>query len=243
MMKRRDFVKVCAATTILVHQRPALLAAGRETPEFHGRAKLVDPRGNPIRADDLEPHTNYIFHYPYRATPCFLLDLGRPTEVEVPLTTDDGTEYLWRGGTGPERSIVAYAAICAHRLSYPTEDVNFISYRHNEVELNDGQSGKTASDVIKCCMEFSVYDPARGASVISGPASQPLTGILLDYDDSSGELSAVGVIGGSLFQRFFEQYSMQLELAHDGIDNARMPVEGHAVVRSLTEFTNNNVTC
>lgn len=243
MMRRRDFVKVCAATTILVHQRPALLAAGGGMPEFHGRARLVDPHGNPIRADDLKPHTNYIFHYPYRATPCFLLDLGRPTEMEVPLTTEDGAEYLWQGGAGPGRSIVAYAAICAHRLSYPTEDVNFISYRHNEVELGGDQAGETASNVIKCCMEYSVYDPARGANVISGPASQPLTGILLEHDEASGELSAVGVIGGSLFQRFFEKYSLQLELAHDGINNARAPVEGNAVVRPLSDFTDNNVTC
>lgn len=243
MMKRRDFVKVCAATTVLVYQKPALLAASGATPEFHGRAKLVDPRGNPIRADDLEPHTNYIFHYPYRATPCFLLNLGRPTEVEVPLTTADGAEYLWQGGTGPERSIVSYAAICAHRMSYPTEKINFISYRRSEVEADDDQGGETASDVIKCCMEFSVYDPARGASVISGPASQPLTGILLEHDEASGELSAVGVIGGSLFQRFFEKYSLQLELAYDGIDNARAPVEGNTVVQPLSEFSDNNVTC
>lgn len=242
-MKRRDFVKVCAATTVLVYQRPVLLAAGGATPEFHGRARLVDSHGNPIRAGQLEPHTNYIFHYPYRATPCFLLNLGRPTEVEVPLTTADGSEYFWQGGIGPERSIVAYAAICAHRMSYPTENVNFISYRHNEVEPDDNQDGKTVSNVIKCCMEYSVYDPARGASVISGPASQPLTGILLEHDETSGELSAVGVIGGSLFRRFFEKYSTQLELAHDSIENARAPVEGDSVVQPLSEYTGNNVTC
>lgn len=243
-MKRRDFVKVCAATTILVHQRPALLAAGAGAPEFHRRARLVDSRGNPIRANTLEPHTNYIFHYPYRATPCFLLNLGRPTAVEVPLTTKNGDEYIWKGGVGPERSIVAYAAICAHRLSYPTEALNFISYRHaEETGPGDNENGNAASDVIKCCMEFSIYDPARGASVVSGPASQPLTGILLEHDESGDALSAVGVIGGNLFQRFFEKYGMQLELAHDGIDNARAPVEGDAVVRPLNEYTNNNVTC
>lgn len=242
-MNRRDFVKVCAATSVLVYQRPDLLAAGEAAPEFHARAKLVDAHGNPVRTDNLEPHTNYIFHYPYRATPCFLLNLGRPTEVEVRLTAEDGTEYLWRGGVGPERSIVAYAAICAHRLSYPTENVNFISYRHEEAETGDDSNGDTVSDVIKCCMEYSTYDPARGASVISGPASQPLTGILLEHDGDSGELSAVGVLGGTLYRRFFERYDTQLELAHDGIDNARTAVEGNAVVRPLSEFTSNNITC
>lgn len=242
-MKRRDFVKVCAATSLLVHQRPSLLAAGEATPEFHGRAKLVDPRGKPIRAAELEPHANYLFHYPYRATPCFLLNLGRPTDVEVALTTGDGSEYVWRGGVGPGRSIVAYAAICAHRMSYPTHDVNFIAYRHGEVDLGGDQAGKTAFNVIKCCMEYSVYDPARGASVISGPASQPLTGILLEHDEGSDELSAVGVIGGTLFRQFFEKYSTRLELAYDSLDNARAPVEHQAVVLSLSEYSNTNVTC
>lgn len=242
-MKRRDFVKVCAATSLLVHQRPSLLAASEATPEFHARAKLVDPHGEPIRAGDLEPHANYLFHYPYRATPCFLLNLGRATDVEVSLTTAKGEEYLWKGGVGPERSIVAYAAICAHRMSYPTRDVNFISYRRGEVALNDGQSGQTTSDVIKCCMEYSVYDPARGATVISGPASQPLTGILLEHDEDSGELSAVGVIGGTLFRQFFEKYSTRLELAYDNLDNARAPVEDRAVVQPLSEYSDNNVTC
>lgn len=242
-MKRRDFVKVCAATAILVHQRPTLLAAGDATPEFHSRARLVDPLGNPIRPAELEAHANYIFHYPYRATPCFLLDLGRPTEVEVPLTTEDGAGYVWKGGVGPGRSIVAYAAICAHRMSYPTESVNFISYRHGEVALSGEHSGETAANVIKCCNEFSVYDPARGATVVSGPATQPLTGILLEHDPARDELSAVGVVGGTLFQRFFEKYELQLRLAYDGIDNARAAVEGKAVVQSLSDYTKNNISC
>ena len=242
-MKRRDFVKVCAATAILVHQRPALLAAGDATPAFHAPARLVDPLGNPIHAADLQAHANYIFHYPYRATPCFLLDLGRPTEVEVPLVTENGAGYTWKGGVGPGRSIVAYAAICAHRMSYPTESVNFISYRHEEVALSGEHSGETAANVIKCCNEFSVYDPARGATVLSGPATQPLTGILLEHDPDSDELQAVGVIGGTLFRDFFEKYDLQLRLAYGDIDNARAAVEGDTVLQPLSEFTRNNITC
>ncbi|MDX1608866.1 MAG: hypothetical protein R3225_01955 [Halofilum sp. (in: g-proteobacteria)] len=241
-MKRRDFMLTCAASAILVHQRPGLLAAGAAAPEFHHRARLVDPGGHALRASELEPHRNYIFHYPYRATPCFLLDLGRATELEVPLTTEDGRDYVWTGGTGPGRSIVAYAAICAHRMSYPTESVNFIAYRHGEVARHSDEGG-TVSNVIKCCNEFSIYDPARGAAVVSGPAYQPLTGILLEHDPGSDGLSAVGVIGGTLFRRFFEKYDLQLALAWNGIENARAPVIDQAVVQPLDEYTANNVSC
>lgn len=242
-MKRRDFVIACAASAILVHQRPALLAAGAGATELHRPARLVDSRGNPLRASDLEAHRNYIFHYPYRATPCFLLDLGRATEVEVPLQTEDGRDYVWAGGAGPRRSIVAYAAICAHRMSYPTESVNFIAYRHGDVGLRADEGDESVVNMIKCCNEFSVYDPARGAAVVSGPAYQPLTGILLEHDPATDGLSAVGVIGGTLFQRFFEKYDLQLALAYDGIDNARAPVGERAVVQSLDEYSANNVSC
>jgi len=30
---------------------------------------------------------------------------------------------------GANHSIVAYSAICAHRLTYPTREISFISYR------------------------------------------------------------------------------------------------------------------
>ena len=242
-MKRREFFTACAATAILVHQRPGLLAAGDATPEFHEPVKLVHPTGEPIRTAELEPHRNYIFHFPYRATPCFLLDLGRSTELDVPLETEDGAGYVWKGGIGPRRSIVAYAAICAHRMSYPTEAVNFISYRHGEVALRHDQEGQTVNNVIKCCNEFSVYDPAHGARVVSGPATQPLAGILLEHDAATDELSAVGAIGGTLFQRFFEKYDFQLKVAYGGIDLARTPVKGTAEVQPLEDYTRNNITC
>ena len=61
--------------------------------------------------------TNLIFHYPYAATPCFLLNLGRPLSLPAELKTAAAQPYRWPGGVGPQRSIVAYSAICAHQLA------------------------------------------------------------------------------------------------------------------------------
>lgn len=61
------------------------MSAAAATPAFAGDAKprlyahvvLVTPRGDPLKAAGLKPQTNYVFHYPFEATPAFLLDLGK----------------------------------------------------------------------------------------------------------------------------------------------------------------------
>ncbi|HMA98507.1 MAG TPA: hypothetical protein VKO38_03510 [Wenzhouxiangella sp.] len=237
-MKRRQFVKACAATAILVHQNPVLLANTRDPSRLHQPVRLVDLEGNPIRPGDLKPHVNYVFRYPYECTPCFLLNLNRPTEANVPLTTESGDEYVWRGGVGPQRSIVAYAAICTHRLTHPTEHVNFIAYRQSRNPEADPSANR-----IVCCMEYSSYDPARGAAVTSGPAPSPLTGILLDYDEAADEIHAVGITSEEVFSRFLDQFQMQLELSYGSLAKASAPVTDTAVVVPLDEYTDNDMPC
>lgn len=235
-MKRRDFVKACAATAILVHHNPMLLAGANG--QLHAPVRLVDRDGKPIRPDQLEPHVNYVFRYPYACTPCFLLNLNRLTEANVQLQTESGLDYIWRGGVGPKRSIVAYAAICTHRLTHPTEHVNFIAYRQSRNPDRDPSANR-----IVCCMEYSSYDPARGAAVTSGPAPSPLTGILLDYDEAADEIRAVGITSPDILDRFFSHFEMQLELAYGGIDKARAPVTNTATVLPLDEYTGNDMPC
>jgi len=237
-MKRRDFVKACAATAILVHQNPMALANSTSASQLHQPVRLVDPAGNPIRPGDLEPHVNYVFRYPYDCTPCFLLNLNRPTEANVALKTESGESYVWKGGVGPERSIVAYAAICTHRLTHPTEHVNFIAYRQSRNPEADPSANR-----IVCCMEYSSYDPARGAAVTSGPAPSPLTGILLEYDEEADEIKAVGTTSDDVFNRFLSQFEMQLELSYGSLEKARAPVVETATVVPLDEYTKNDMPC
>src|SRR5712691_3185580 len=125
-MHRRTFMTACAASALAISV-PAAPADAR--PRFYARARLVEPGGDPVRARALPASRNFIFHYPFAGTPCFLLNLGKPAKASAQLRTADAQTYQWPGGVGADHSIVAYSAICAHRLTYPTREISFISYR------------------------------------------------------------------------------------------------------------------
>src|SRR5258707_1432157 len=213
-MERRDFIGICAAGVAL-GINPAQAANLR--PRFYARTQLVDVTRQPLRAANLAINRNYIFHYPFAATPCFLLNLGKSTQQAVTLKTETGTDYEWPGGVGPQNAIVGYSAICAHRLSYPTRQISFISYR-----TETRPSRITHRNVIHCCSEHSEYDPATGARVLGGPASQPLSAILLEHDKASDHLHAIGTLGGEMFDAFFAKYEFKLALEY-GEKPARPP--------------------
>src|SRR3954449_7111388 len=123
-MERREFVTFCVASAAAAAS-PAVAADSQ--PRFYSRTRLVDAKGAPIHGKSVPREQNLIFHYPYAATPCFLLNLGRPAAAPVQLKTAENEVYEWKGGIGPGQSVVAYSAICAHKLSYPTRDISFIS--------------------------------------------------------------------------------------------------------------------
>ena len=233
-MDRRDFIGVCAAGVTLGIS-PAQAANLR--PRLYARTRLVDAARQPLRAASLAIGRNYIFHYPFAATPCFLLNLGRPTQRAVTLKTETGGDYEWPGGVGPQNAIVGFSAICAHRLSYPTRQISFISYR-----AAAGPSKLTHNNVIHCCSEHSEYDPATGARVLGGPAAQPLSAILLEHDQANDHLFAIGTLGGEMFEAFFAKYEFKLALEY-GDRRARQPVAGSAVVTELQHYCRQQVQC
>src|SRR6478609_2741006 len=234
-MDRRCFLESCtagAATVSVAASFPAWAANAR--PRAHTRALLVNERGDPLKASDLKPQTNYVFHYPYEATPVFLLDLGKAVAPNT-LSTQDRNAYSWAGGVGRNRSIVAFSAICAHHLVYPTREVSFISFRKTRAQrgVQDG--------LIHCCADHSQYDPARGAEVLSGPAPQPLCAVLLAHDRRADTLTAYATLGGELFDDFFKKYEAKLSL--DVGPKAHNQVTTRAVVRELEKFCRNPVQC
>jgi len=234
-MERRDFIKACAATCAV--GAPDLLAATDLKPRFYARAQLVDEAGRPLRAADLVVDRNYIFHYPFEATPGFLLRLAKPTVRDVALKTENGAAYVWPGGVGPNRAVVGFSAICAHRLNYPTPQISFISYRDKATA-----SSAARANMIHCCSEHSQYDPAAGAKVLSGPAPQPLSAILLEHDPKTDGLTAVGTLGGEVYDAFFAKFEMKLILDHGG-GKPRQQVAQRAVVRELQNFCKQQVRC
>ncbi len=232
-MQRRDFLRLCAASA--ASGTAPDLALADAAAQFYARVRLVDERGVPLQARRIPPHRNLIFHYPYATTPCFLLNLGRPANGSLRLRTADRRSYDWQGGVGPERSVVAYSAICAHQLTYPTRDISFISYRREKSARNPH------GNVIHCCSEHSQYDPAEGARVVAGPAPQPLAAILLEHDAGRDELFAVGTLGGEMFRQFFARFEFRLALENSGA--ARRAVADSATVVPLENYCRQQVQC
>jgi len=231
-MRRRNFMLACAAQALAASTRAAPADA---TPRLYTRARLVDPSGRPLQARSLPANRNFIFHYPFAGTPCFLLNLGKPTKPSAKLKTADERSYDWPGGVGADHSVVAYSAICAHRLTYPTREISFISYREQQ------SAGSKFAHVIHCCSEHSQYDPAEGAKVLAGPAPQPLAAILLEHDPATDGLVATGTLGGELFNEFFSKYEFKLALDFQG--RPRTAVAGSCVVSELTEYCRQQVKC
>jgi Rieske Fe-S protein len=229
-MERRDFVKFCAASAA-AFGAPEVGANARV--HLYSKARLVDEKGAPLRASSIAVNRNFIFHYPFAATPCFLLNLGKAVKP-AQLKTVAGEAYEWNGGVGKARSVVAYSAICAHRLSYPTKDISFISFRSEKSARNK------LANVIHCCSEHSQYDPAAGARVLAGPAPQPLAAILLEHDQGSDQLTAVGTLGGEMFGEFFDKFGFKLQLEHG---SPRAAVTGTVVVQELENYCKQQVKC
>src|SRR6476660_36640 len=101
-MDRRIFLGSCSATAACLSSAGLPAWAASAKPREYARVLLVDERGEPLKAAGLKPQVNYVFNYPFEATPVFLIDLGRPAAPNK-LTTESHDSYSWPGGVGPTR--------------------------------------------------------------------------------------------------------------------------------------------
>ncbi len=225
---RRDVLQAAACIGAACLGGPLALAQGPAPAarREHGRTLLVDPSGRPFRSARLPAGEPHIFNYPFETTPVFLIALPRPA-APVALSSAQQQRYQSLPGSGAQRNIVAYSAICAHKLMYPTPEISFIN-------LRKGLAGEPAH-VVHCCGDNSRYDPTQGGKVISGPAPQPLAMIALEWTAESDELHAVGTLGAEMFQAFFDKYEPRLTLAHG--PNAKSRSAATAVVRSASNYS------
>jgi arsenite oxidase small subunit len=238
-MDRRNFIESCSASAVCLSASAAMPAfAANASPKPYARVLLTDERGDPFKASKLTAQTNYVFHYPFEATPVFLLNLGKPVAGHT-LATKTQDNYAWPGGVGAGKAIVAFSAICAHHLVYPTKDVSFISFRKGAA-LNP-KTPNAGNDLIHCCADHSQYDPAQGAKVLSGPASQPLCAVLLEHNAKDDTLTAYATLGGELFDDFFKKYEAKLSI--DIGSKAKNTVQATAKVRELEKFCRNSIKC
>jgi len=233
-MQRRRFMGACSGALLCSSGTQAATASSGERRHYE-RVRLTDATGAPLRASQVPARRNLVFSYPYVATPAFLLNLARQAAPRQELADSSGNRYEWPGGVGPARTIVAFAAICAHQLAYPAREISFISYREKAGGAN--QRG----DVIHCCAEHSQYDPAAGARVLAGPAPQPLTAILLEYDPKDDSLTATGTLGGEVYDAFFAKYEFKLTLEHAG--RQRDLVAGQTRVLPIEQVCRQQIQC
>lgn len=168
---------------------------------------IVDSDGNPIEASKLTVNDPSIllFQYPMEGDITFLLNMGDANDnpVSIPPTTvvipENGATYTFPGGVGPNKSIVAYSAICQHLGCQPPE-IHFYPPKYltpggtvpnflPPVAYQAAQSANAAS-VIHCDCHGSTYDPWRGAAVLTGPTLRPLPYVELYWDQDTDYLYA-----------------------------------------------------
>lgn len=221
-MNRRQFTRICSsmiAAAGAARSAPALAAA---TP--YTRSTLYLDSQTPLRAADLAVGSPYVFFYPYVSTPSFLIHLG-----------DDNAD-----GSAP---IVAFSAICSHKMSHPAKEISFINYRHDEIEYysHEGTLEKRAR-LISCCSERSVYDATDNANVLGGPAPHPLARIELQHDRDTDQLIATGSSGTDMYQRFFDKFGFRAALEHK-VSDVRSPSDARVQVQLAANYSRQTIKC
>ena len=116
------------------------------------------------------------FNYPLEETPNLLVKVGQKAE----------------GGVGPDGDIVAFSQFCQHLGcvygyvppgSSPACDNTF----------------KSSGPVGYCCCHGTVFDLLNGAKVVGGPSPRAVPQVILSFDVSSGDITAIGMTPPSIF--------------------------------------------
>ena len=236
-MDRRNFLKIASVSGAMMAVAPSTISGQLRADdgtlfEAYEKVQLVDASGAPIKASTLKKETNYVFNYPFVGTPSILLDLGEKTANDVRLRSEDGEEYVWKGGLGKDKSIVAYSAICSHQLAHPTPDDSFLQYLpRGQKTMACGQSG-----IMVCSSHLSAFDAKRGCKQISGPAEEALASIIIEIDEDD-TLWASAVLGPDRFHDYFKRYKPEMKKFYGGKRKAKKRVKDSALTVTLNEYT------
>jgi Rieske Fe-S protein len=146
-----------------------------EIPEWP-RVRLANINGIKLR-------TWYLFSYPTKDIPCLLVKTGK----SLP------------SGVGPDRDIIAYVMICQHARYYGTiyippkevRDPEKLTYLKtvppNILELYPDKN------LLYCPAHAGIYDLEKDGEVLAGPPFCSLCKVVLEYDEASGDIYAVGL--------------------------------------------------
>jgi ubiquinol-cytochrome c reductase iron-sulfur subunit len=141
--------------------------------------RLVDEGGKPFRADDVEEGTFYTA-FPEHAD---REQMGAPLVV-VRLPVGDLRLPPERKGWAPD-GILAFSKICTHA------GCAIGLYRKPTFAPTEPRPA------LVCPCHYSTFDPARGGTVIFGPAGRPLPQLPL-FVDRRGQLRAAGNFSGAV---------------------------------------------
>lgn len=228
-LDRRRFNSLC---TGLLTGAAALHANANGIRTPYPRTQLKFSDDSPVTLASLAVGQSYIFGYPYQTTPCFLVRLDRSAP---------GNGH-WSGGLDTDQSVVAFSAICSHKMSHPAKPISHISYRSQAVTFYDSEGTRqTRSGIISCCSERSVYDPANSAEVLAGPAPTPLAAIALHNDDQD-RLWATGSIGADQYDRFLDKFGFRLAMEY-GVTDVRKRSGTSVIVTTAESFSAQQVLC
>lgn len=235
-MERRNFLKVVGATGAMIAVSPStitgeLRASNGALFRAYERVQLVGADGAPLKSSSLVKEENYVFNYPLVGVPSIMVDLPTASQKDLELTSEDGEKYIWKGGVGSKGTIVAYAAICAHQMAHPTPDDTFLQY------CKKGESG-IAPDFngMFCSSHIAQYDAGAGCKVVGGPATEPLTAIVIEVAEDD-TLWATATIGPERFKSYLKTFKPEMKKYYGGKRKSKKAVSGTAITLAMKEYT------
>ncbi|MFB3888673.1 MAG: twin-arginine translocation signal domain-containing protein [Candidatus Bathyarchaeia archaeon] len=175
-MERRDFLKLLAAAG-----GAATIAAVASTAKIltfipKPTTQLSWPKITVANLNQLMPLTPVTFNYPLTNTPNFLVKLGVAAD----------------GGVGPDGDIVAFSAICQHLGC-------FYGFTPPGESPPCNPAFKAPFSLGYCCCHGSRFDFVHGAKVVGGPSPRPLPQVKLEFDASTGSISAIAMGPPTIF--------------------------------------------
>ena len=235
-MERRNFLQLSATSAMAIAVAPSLIpqklyAEDGSLFQTFEKVQLKDAEGNALKSKALIKEENYVFMYPHAATPAIMVDLLTPAGKDIKLKSEDGVEYIYKGGTGSEGTIVAFSAICAHQLTHPQKAMTMFQY----VPTTGKTLAYDKAGVFVCSSHLAAYDATQGGKVLGGPANQGLASIILEID-ADDNIWAVAVLGPDKFQEFFDAFKQELKAVH-GRRGAKKLVKEEVKVEKLKNFT------
>lgn len=178
------------------------------------RTQLIDVDGAPLTTEKIYQEYNvttselYLFNYPLRNEPNFLLNLFPPLVAGSPTFAPvEGVNMDIPGGIGTpnptqpwKKSIVAYSAICQH-LGCPAPALAYyplIVKGSTQVRTctNPGSNPGGRDFYIHCSCHGSTYDVSDQAKNLTGPAVLPLPQVVLE-EDADHHIFATGMTASS----------------------------------------------